>query len=273
MKVEDVIVYGKSRVHSDLAKMLLADLMDVNSLHLLTMLDAEVPDKVFSTYKYRVDELQKGRPIQYIIGNVNFYGNILEVNDDVLIPRFETEQLVENTINKINELFPNQKIDLIDLGTGSGAIGLSIKKKLNQVNVTLLDISEKAMDVAKRNAKNLNLDVKFIINDMLENLSNQYDVIISNPPYIKNDEEIEDIVKNNEPHLALYGGVDGLDYYRKILNHVKENIKSKYLIGFEIGATQKDDIFNLVSNTLTNYKIECIKDYQNRDRMIFIYNE
>lgn len=272
MKVDDAIVYGKSKVHSDLAKMLLADLMDVNSLELLTMLDKEVEEDVFNTYKYRVDELRKGRPIQYIIGTVNFCGNILEVNENVLIPRFETEQLVENTISKINELFPTGEFDLIDLGTGSGAIGLAIKKKMDRANVTLLDISEPAMEVAKRNANNLGLNVKYIINDMLENLSNKYDVIISNPPYIKNDEEIEDIVKNNEPHLALYGGVDGLDYYEKILRHVKENINNHYLIAFEIGDTQKEDILSLVAKYLSNYNVECLQDYSNRDRMIFIYN-
>ena len=103
MKVDDLIVYGKSKVHSDLAKMLLADLMDVNSLELLTILDKEVSEDIIKEYKYRVDELRKGRPIQYIIGNVNFCGNILDINENVLIPRFETEQLVVNTIEKIKK--------------------------------------------------------------------------------------------------------------------------------------------------------------------------
>lgn len=273
MIVDDLIVYGKSKVHSDLAKMLLADLMDVNSLELLTILDKEVPEEIEKEYKYRVDELRKGRPIQYIIGNVNFCGNILEVNENVLIPRFETEQLVVNTIEKINELWPNQVIDLIDLGTGSGAIGLSIKKRLPHINVTLLDISEKALEVAKKNASNLDLNVKYILNDMLENIVNKYDVIISNPPYIKTNEEIEEIVKNNEPHLALYAGIDGLDCYRKILSHVKDNINNKYLIAFEIGDTQKEDLFLLASQHLSNYNIECIKDFSNRDRMIFIWSK
>ncbi|MBQ7104722.1 MAG: peptide chain release factor N(5)-glutamine methyltransferase [Bacilli bacterium] len=273
MKVDDLIVYGKSKVHSDLAKMLLADLMDINSLELLTILDREVSSDIEKEYKFRVDELRKGRPIQYIIGNVNFCGNILEINENVLIPRFETEQLVVNTVEKIKELWPNQSIDLIDLGTGSGAIGLSIKKKLPNVNVTLLDISEKALEVAKKNATNLNINVKYILNDMLENLANKYDVIVSNPPYIKTNEEIEDIVKNNEPHLALYAGDDGLDCYRKILSHVKENINNKYLIAFEIGDTQKEDLYKLAEEFLTNYNIECVKDFSSRDRMIFIWNK
>ena len=105
---------------------------------------------------------------------------------------------------------------------------------------------------------------------MLENIANKYDVIISNPPYIKTNEEIEEIVKNNEPHLALYAGIDGLDCYRKILSHVKDNINNKYLIAFEIGDTQKEDLFLLASQHLSNYNIECIKDLSNNDRVIIL---
>lgn len=272
MRVEDLIVYGKSKVHSDLAKMLLADLMGINSLELLTILDQEVSLDIEDKFKYRVAELRKGRPIQYIIGNVNFFGNELLVNEKVLIPRFETEQLVDNTIKKIKEIWGDAPIDIIDLGCGSGAIGLSLKKAMDNTNVTLLDISHDALDVAKQNAERLNLDVQFIQGDMLTNITNKYDVIISNPPYIKTDEEIEEIVRNNEPHLALYGGVDGLDYYRTIFKRIKNNLKDKYLIALEIGDTQKEAICNLVANYLDNYQIECLQDYSHRDRMIFISN-
>ena len=271
MIVDDLIVYGKSKVHSDLAKMLLADLMDVNSLELLTILDKEVPEEIEKEYKYRVDELRKGRPIQYIIGNVNFCGNILEVNENVLIPRFETEQLVVNTIEKINELWPTQVIDLIDLGTGSGAIGLSIKKRLPHINVTLLDISEKALEVAKKNASNLDLNVKYILNDMLENIANKYDVIISNPPYIKTNEEIEEIVKNNEPHLALYADNDGLKLYEEILKNVSNNLKDRAIIAFEIGRTQGNRIKEMVNHYLPNSIVKVEQDLSLNDRFVFIF--
>lgn len=205
MTIDDLIAYGKSKVHSDLAKMLLADLLDMNSLELLMILDKEIDNKVVYEYKRRVSELKEGRPIQYIIGNVNFYGNKLNVDERVLIPRFETEQLVEETIKRIKDKFNDNKISIIDLGTGSGAIGLTLKKEFPNSKVDLLDISLDALDVALNNAKRLGLDINVIHNDMLENINNKYDVVISNPPYIRNDEEIEDIVRDNEPRIALFG--------------------------------------------------------------------
>ena len=224
MKVEELIVYGKGKIHSDYAKMLLADLLGVNPLELLTMLDKEVNDDIVNTYKSKVAQVEEKKPVQYVIGNVNFYGNIFKVNKNVLIPRFETEELVDNTINYINSFFDVNNLDIIDLGTGSGCIGLTLKKNIPSSNVTLLDISKNALEVAKENADNLNLEVELINNDMLEGIDKKYDIIISNPPYIKLDEEIEDLVKDNEPHLALYGGVDGLEYYKRILSKAYELI-------------------------------------------------
>ena len=272
MTVDDLIAYGKGKVHSDLAKMLLADLLDINSLELLTILDKEIDEKIVYEYKRRVDELREGRPIQYIIGNVNFYGNKIIVDERVLIPRFETEQLVEKTINRINILFKTDELSIIDLGTGSGAIGLALKSKLPNSKVDLLDISTDALDVAKINAKNLGLEVNIIQNDMLENIDKKYDVIISNPPYIRTDEEIEDIVRDNEPRIALFGGKDGLDFYRKILSDITKNLKDKYLIAFEMGDLQKDGVTSIAKEFLPNANIDCLKDLSNRDRMIFIYN-
>ena len=244
MTIDDLIAYGKSKVHSDLAKMLLADLLDMNSLELLMILDKEIDNKVVYEYKRRVSELKEGRPIQYIIGNVNFYGNKLNVDERVLIPRFETEQLVEETIKRIKDKFNDNKISIIDLGTGSGAIGLTLKKEFPNSKVDLLDISLDALDVALNNAKRLGLDINVIHNDMLENINNKYDVVISNPPYIRNDEEIEDIVRDNEPRIAL----------------------------FEIGDLQKESIVKIIKEYLPNANIDCLKDLSNRDRMIFIYN-
>ena len=152
--------------------------------------------------KEGIERLQNGEPVQYIVGNVNFYGNEIKVNKNVLIPRFETEELVEYTISYIKKMF-KEKINIIDLGTGSGCIAITLKKKINS-NVSAIDISKEALEVARENAKKNKVEINFIQNDMLDNINNKFDVIISNPPYISKNEEIHDIVRKNEPSLALY---------------------------------------------------------------------
>lgn len=273
MTVEELIVYGKKLVHSTHAKMILADLLGLNSLELLNYLDKKVEEEIVELYKKKVEALREKKPIQYVIGNVNFYGNKFIVNENVLIPRFETEELVENTINFIDKIFSTKDLKVIDLGTGSGCIGITLKKKIPSLDVTLLDISTKALEIAEYNAKNLGTEVTLIENDMLENISKKYDVIISNPPYIKEDEEIEDIVKNNEPHLALYAGIDGLNCYKKILQEAPNCVNERFLIAFEIGETQTEDIISLAKSVFPQATIISKKDMQGRDRMIFIYKK
>ena len=163
-------------------------------------------------------------------------------------------------------------MDIIDLGCGSGVIGITIDKKISTNSVDLIDISEKAIEVANKNCELLNSKAKTLQSNFFENVNKKYDVVISNPPYIKTNEEIEDIVRNNEPHLALFAGVDGLDCYRNILNNVKEHLKEKYLIAFEIGYTQANDIKALAQQVLPKATIEVKKDLSEKDRMIFIYN-
>ena len=221
MTVEELIVYGKGKTSSDHAKMLLSSYLDVNPLELLTILDKEVDSDIEKLYKSSLEALKENKPIQYVIGNVNFYGLKFIVNKNVLIPRFETEELVEQVVEYAKSL-NKDKIKILDLGCGSGAIGLTLKSILKDSEVTLIDISKEALEVARLNANNLNLDVTFIESDWFSNVKlEKYDIIVSNPPYIRTDEEIEEIVRDNEPSLALYGGVDGLDCYRKILANIK----------------------------------------------------
>ncbi len=234
------------------------------------MSDKEYLEKYLEPSKLNegLELLNKGIPVQYIVGNVDFYGNTIEVNNNVLIPRFETEELVSKTIEKINKIF-NDKIDIIDLGTGSGCIAITIKKHIN-CNMDAIDISDKALTLAQQNAHTNKVDINFIKNNMLDNIDKKYDVIISNPPYISYDEEIMDIVKNNEPVLALYASNDGLYFYEEILKKVKNNLKNKYLIAFEIGYLQGDKIKELALKYLPNSKVSKEKDLQNKDRFIFI---
>ena len=273
MTVEELIVYGKGKTSSDHAKMLLSSYLDVNPLELLTILDKEVDSDIEKLYKSSLEALKENKPIQYVIGNVNFYGLKFIVNKNVLIPRFETEELVEQVVEYTKDL-NKDKIKILDLGCGSGAIGLTLKSILKDSEVTLTDISKDALEVAKLNANNLNLDVKFIESDWFSNVKlEKYDIIVSNPPYIKTDEEIEEIVKNNEPSLALYGGVDGLDCYRKILANIKPYLNNKFLIAFEIGESQKEEIYDIVNKYLKDIEITCKKDLYGRNRMIFVRNK
>lgn len=222
-------------------------------------------------YKEAIDKLIKGIPVQYIVGNVNFYGLIFDINENVLIPRFETEELVEKSIKYINDFFKN-KIDIVDIGTGSGCIAISLKKNL-VCNMDAVDISNKALEVAKANAKKLEADINFYNGDLLKPLNKKYDVIISNPPYIADNEEIMEMVKNNEPHIALYADNEGLKNYEEILKNAKSYLKDKSMIIFEIGQMQGIKIREIALNYFPNSTVKIEKDMQGRDRFIFIFNE
>ena len=217
-----------------------------------------------------IELLNKGIPVQYIVGNVDFYGYNFKVNENVLIPRFETEELVEKTIKYINKYF-NKKVDILDLGTGSGCIAITLKKELD-CNVDAVDISPKALEIAKLNAKNNNVDITFYEGDMLNPINKIYDVIISNPPYIAYNEEIMDIVKNNEPHTALYAEDNGLKYYKDIISNANKYLKEKSIIAFEIGEKQGKLILEYAKKYFKDSIITVEKDMQNRDRFVFIIN-
>ena len=270
MTVDNLLFFAKQHIHSDHAKILLAELLNKNPLELLTFLEETIPEETVEIYKKEVMALEEGKPLQYVIGNVNFYGNKFYINENVLIPRFETEELVEQTTEYIKKFF-TEPVDIIDLGCGSGVIGLTLEQKVSTNSVDLIDISEKALEVTKVNKENLNSKANLIQSDMFENINKKYDVIISNPPYIKTTEEIEDIVLNNEPHLALFAGVDGLDCYKKIINNLPNHMKDKCLVAFEIGMTQAWDITNLAKEVLGNIKVEVKKDLSGKDRMLFIF--
>ncbi len=217
-----------------------------------------------------LEKLEEGIPLQYIIGDVNFYGNIIKVNSNVLIPRFETELLVDKTIKYAKTYLPRQ-IDVIDLGTGSGAIAISLKKKLTAM-VDATDISNKALEVALENAKINETDINFFISDIFSDVTKSYDLIISNPPYVSKNEAIEDIVKKNEPAIALFADNDGLEFYEKILSNAKYYLKKPGLIALEIGRTQGKKVAEIAKNYFPDAKIKIEKDFPGEDRFVFIFN-
>ena len=237
------------------------------------MTDIEYLKKYLPKEKLKegLKKLKQGLPVQYIVGNVNFYGSILKVDKNVLIPRFETEFLVEKTINYAKK-YLKEPLKILDIGTGSGAIAITLKKKLNS-KVDALDISKQALKIAKENAKNNNVEINFIHSNMLENIKDKYDIIISNPPYISYDEEIEEIVKNNEPHIALYADNNGLEYYEIILKNIKNYINTPAIIAFEIGMKQGLIIKEIAKKYIDNAKIKIEKDLNGKDRYLFIFTK
>lgn len=226
-----------------------------------------------SLFIEKCQELSRGIPIQYVVGNVDFYGYTFNVDQRVLIPRFETEQLVDNVIRYIKEYFQNGA-SVLDVATGSGVIGIILKKELYHLNVTLTDISKEALRVAAENAEKLNIDVKIYKSDMLDETikkEEKYDILISNPPYLTPDEEIMDSVIKYEPAIALYGGEDGVEYYEQILSNAKKVLKEKALIAFEIGANQAEHLIMMANKYFPDSKYEIKKDLEGRDRMFFLF--
>lgn len=218
-------------------------------------------------------ELESGIPVQYIVGNTNFYGYDFKVNRNTLIPRFETGLLVEKTYNYIKKYFNKDNIKILDIGTGSGCIAITLNKLLNSCDITGIDISSEALEVAKENNIINNTNVKFIESDIFSNVSDKYDVIISNPPYISYDDiEVMDIVKNNEPHLALYAKDNGLYFYDKIIKDSSKYLNDKFIMAFEIGYKQGKDITKIVNKYYKDINMSVEKDYSGRDRFVFIWN-
>lgn len=218
-----------------------------------------------------IKRLEKGESVQYIVGNQDFFGYIINVDKRVLIPRRETEELVEEVINRSTNF---TELKIADIGTGSGAISIALSKELN-TKVIATDISLDAIEVAKENVKENNADVEVFQGDMLEPLIKndiKVNILVSNPPYIKEDEEIEKVVYNNEPHLALYAKEDGTEFYRKILKDCSKVLEEKYLIAFEIGETQGIVVRELAYKYLKDIKVEVKKDLSGKDRMVFVYN-
>lgn len=226
-------------------------------------------EKYGSNLEEVLKKIEAGYPVQYLIGNVEFINTTIKVNEEVLIPRFETEMLVDLVLKYASK--QNKKLNIIDLGTGSGCIAIAIKKNL-KCNMIAVDISSAAIKLARENAKVNNTDINFIIGDMADELNDQYDIIVSNPPYIKKGSFVSSSVEKYEPHLALYAPEEGLYYYRIILEKHLKNLNKPGLIAFEIGDNEKEVLTKLISS-YPNLSYEFKNDLQGLPRYLLIYNE
>lgn len=259
----------------NVAKVLFYHLAHKEPHQLYLMMDEEVDEELLKQFQDGMQRYMNGEPIQYINGKENFFSRDFIVNENVLIPRYETEELVENILYKIDDYFDDySSIDLCDVGTGSGAIAITLALEEPKLNVVATDISEEALEVAKANASELDAQVTFYQGDMLEPLidrQQKFDIFVSNPPYIPQDQEIESVVKDNEPHVALFGGNDGLYFYRKIFTDVRHVLKDRALLAFEMGFDQRELMSQAVEQYFPDTPYEIIKDINGKDRMLFIY--
>ncbi|WP_079506278.1 peptide chain release factor N(5)-glutamine methyltransferase [Mesobacillus jeotgali] len=241
---------------------------------LMNMRD-DLEGDVWRQFQAAVKRHAEGEPIQYIIGSEEFYGRRFDVNERVLIPRPETEELVQGTLQRLNRLFPeNGQIDLVDVGTGSGAISVTLKLEKPEMKVSAIDLSEDALDVARKNADKLGAEIEFLHGDLLQPLilqEKKVDAVISNPPYIPiaDQEWMSDIVTEHEPHMALFAGEDGLDLYRRFMDELPLVLKEKALVGFEIGAGQGEALRELLEKTFPQARVEVVFDINGKDRMVF----
>lgn len=222
--------------------------------------------------KYLIERI----PVQHIIGYTYFYGYKMKVSNQVLIPRPETEELVGYVLQKYDEVFDGKKVDVVDVGTGSGAIAIALCKEEEAFNVKATDISDTALEVAKENAQENEAKIEFLQGDMLEPLINNnyhFDILVSNPPYIPDDEYVEDIVKNNEPNVALFGGKDGMHFYEIILKDAKKILKPTNIIAFEHSYSKKNTMVELAKKYFPKGDVSSIKDLNGKDRFTIIVNK
>lgn len=257
----------------EISKAFLFELCNEYNVNLYLEMDNEALEIIDKKFNEGMRRILNYEPLNYVLGYSYFYGYKFIVNKNVLIPRPETEELVCLILKKYDEYFNGKKIKACDIGTGSGAIAISLKKEETNFELFASDISDNALEVAKLNAKNNNVDIKFFSGSMLDPYVNnniKVDIIISNPPYIKTNEKLDSSVINYEPHIALFGGGDGLKFYRLIFESAKKVLNDNGMLFFEMGYDQKDSLSKLASDYFPNSLIEVYKDINNKDRMLFI---
>ncbi len=249
------------------ARLLLQYILKKDRQYLIIYDNKEIEKKEQWEYFVNIEKIANGVPLQHITHTQEFMKMDFFVNENVLIPRPDTEILVEEVINLAKKI-DNPKI--LDLCTGSGAIAISIAKNVPSAEVLAIDISEKALEVAKKNSHKLQAKVKFEKSNLFSNIGKmKFDIIVSNPPYIKKtDIKLLSNEVQKEPEIALDGGYDGLDFYRKISNQAIDYLKFGSYLCFEIGYDQKEDVTEIIKNTKHFNNTYCKKDLFGNDRVI-----
>ena len=273
MKIKELRKYGNINLINEdaykISKLLLMSILNVNDTYLIINDENDVPIEKEQEFIKAVEKINIGYPVQYITNSQQFYGLDFYVDENVLIPQPDTEVLVEKVIEISNR---NEDIkSILDICTGSGAIGISLAKFIKNVQVDLTDISTDALAIANKNAiaNCVSKKCSFIKSDMFDNLNKKYDIIVSNPPYIETD-VIKQLSKEvqNEPLIALDGGKDGLYFYKKIANEAYKFLNLNGFLALEIGFNQKDAVIRILEQTGKYKDIYCLKDFGENDRVI-----
>lgn len=260
------------------SQVILSKLLNVDKSFLYAHGDLQVEESLQDEYFLLIDKRKNGYPLQYLLGEVEFFGYNFKVREGVLIPRADTEILVSYIIDYINDNnLMNYK--LLEIGVGSGAIILSIAKNCPNGELIGVDISEEALKIAKENQDNLNVsNVTLLKSDLFEVFLNkpnkeEFDIIVSNPPYIDR-EEMKELQKEvqYEPQIALFGGDDGLEYYKSISADARYFLKTGGLLAFEIGLKQGDKVRDILSN-LGYRDVSIITDLEKRDRVVVAHKD
>lgn len=275
MKIKELINYGKNKLIENKiedenikTKVLLKYILNVDDFYLVIHNDENQDKEIETKFINCINELIEGKPLQYITHHQEFMNLDFYVDENVLIPQPDTEVLVLQTINIIKQ-YESGNIKVLDLCTGSGAIAVSIAKvfKNQAVQVYASDISDKALEVAKKNSKKNDVHINFINSNMFESIKEKFDIIVSNPPYIET-KVINKLSKDvqSEPYIALDGGEDGLKYYKIIASEYEKYLNDNGTLLLEIGYNQKQSVTEL----FINRNVECIKDLAQNDRVIIV---
>ena len=255
------------------ARLLLQHILQTNYSGLMMNLHDSLTVEQQQQFDAYIKEHIKGRPVQYITGVEEFYGRTFQVDESVLIPRPETEELIVGTIERMQKLFGKSKnLKFADIGTGSGAIAITMKIECPELDVTATDLSEAALATARKNAEQLQADITFKQGDLTAPIANEkWDIVLSNPPYIAFDEmkDMSDVVVAHEPHSALFAEEDGLLLYRKLAENLPKLMNTPALIGLEIGYTQGQAVANFFKQNFPNASISVVKDINKKDRIVF----
>lgn len=259
------------------AELLMMYLLKLNKTQLFLKYPSVVDEKTCEGYFQLIDIRASGKPTQYITGEQEFMGLLFKVDENVLIPRQDTETLVEEVIEETKRIKTRGGYHILDLCCGSGAIGISLCKNINDAKVTAIDISKKAIEIAKGNAllNGVSKQIKFMESDLFSALKtgfggSKFHMIVSNPPYIKSEviPSLQREIVEHEPLIALDGGVDGLDFYRRIIMEAPLYLKKNAVLLMEIGHDQGDDLKSLIAESGKYKEPILIQDLTNMDRVM-----